>query len=281
MPGVVVGVDESAHSQPALRWAAAYGDRRELPVTAVMAWNFVKQHHLEEQADFDVLYDADNATRVLEEQVARTLGDRDRVQCVVVEDDAAHALLQAGEDADLLVVGARGMGGFQGLLLGSVSRSVLHKATCPVALIRDDLDRSSRPVVVGVNGDDSSLRALRWAVEYASVEGPAVQATYVWDWPPLSAAGLYGKVPERAELVADADRFLARQIAAAELGEHDVVVEATTVEGRPAAGLLEAGTSAAMIVVGARGHGPLARVVLGSVSDQVARHATCPVVVVP
>jgi nucleotide-binding universal stress UspA family protein len=246
-----------------------------------MAWNFVRQHHLESEAKFDALYDESNATRVLEEQVARTLGDRDRVKCVVVEDDAAQALLRVGEEADLLVVGARGMGGFQGLLLGSVSRSVLHKASCPVAVIRDDLDRASRPVLVGVNGDDSSLRALRWAVEYASVEGLAVHATYVWDWPPLTAAGLYGKVPERAELVADADRFLAHHIAASELGDHDVVIEAKTVEGRPAAGLLEAGTSAAMIVVGARGHGPLARVVLGSVSDQVARHATCPVVVVP
>jgi nucleotide-binding universal stress UspA family protein len=156
------------------------------------------------------------------------------VTCVVAEDEPAHALLEAAGNSDLLVVGARGMGGFEGLLLGSVSRSVLHKATCPVAVIRDDLDRSSRPVVVGVNGDASSIRALRWAVGYASVEGVAVHATYVWDWPPLSAAGLYGRVPDRAKLADDADQFLRRQIADAQVGDGADIIEAKTVEGRPA-----------------------------------------------
>src|SRR3954467_8134762 len=123
MSGVVVGVDESAHPQPALRWAAAYGDRRRMSVMALMAWNFVNQHHIEQDAAFDARYDEQTAMRVLEERVARTLGDQHRVTCVVVEDEPAHALLEAAGHSDLLVVGARGMGGFKGLLLGSVSRS--------------------------------------------------------------------------------------------------------------------------------------------------------------
>jgi nucleotide-binding universal stress UspA family protein len=281
MPGVVVGVDQSAHSQPALRWAARYGDRRQLPVTALMAWNFVNQQHVDGSVGFDSSYDEQTAMGVLDEQIARTFDGDHRVTALVVEDEPAHALLEAATDAELLVVGARGMGGFKGLLLGSVSRSVLHRATCPVAVIRDDLDRAERPVVVGVNGDPSSIRALQWAVAHASVEGVAVHATYVWDWPPLSVAGMYGKVPDRTKLADEADQFLRRQIAAAELGDRQAIVEPKTVEGRPAGGLLEASVSAGMLVVGARGHGPIARVVLGSVSDQVAVHAICPVVVVP
>jgi nucleotide-binding universal stress UspA family protein len=279
MRGVVVGVDESAHSQPAIRWAATYGEQRGLPVTALMAWDFVNQHHLEPNAAFDALYNEETATRVLAQQVARTLGDGHRVVCRVAEQAPIQALLEATQDSDLLVVGARGIGGFQGLLLGSVSQSVLHRATCPVAVIRDDLDRSSRPVVVGVNGSASSTRALRWAIEHAAVERRAVHAVYAWEWP-FSAAGLYGMVPDRAKLAHDADRFLRRQIANAAL-DGGPVIEAEVVEGRASAGLLEASTSASVLVVGARGHGAIASAVLGSVSDQVTRHATCPVVVVP
>ena len=280
MAGVVVGVDESAHSQPALRWAAAYGERRQLPVTALMAWDFVNQHHLEPHAAFDALYNEESAVRVLEQQVARTLGGGHRVTCRVAEDRPAEALLDAGKDCELLVVGARGMGGFQDLLLGSVSQSVLHKATCPVAVVRDDLDRSARPVVVGVNGSANSIRALQWAVDYASEQRVELHAVYVWEWP-FSTAALYGVVPDRAKLEHDADRFLRRQIAAIEIIEGGPLVDAKVVEGRPAAGLLDVSTSASMLVVGARGHGAIASALLGSVSDQVTHHAACPVIVVP
>jgi nucleotide-binding universal stress UspA family protein len=280
MSGVIVGVDESAHSQPALRWAAAYGERRQLAVTALMAWDFVCQHHLEPHAPFDPLYNEETATRVLEQQVARTLGGRHRVTCRVAEQRPPAALLDASKDCELLVLGARGMGGFQDLLLGSVSQSVLHKATCPVAVVRDDLDRGARPIVVGVNGSANSIRALRWAVDYAFEQRVELHAVYVWEWP-FSAAGLYGVVPDRAKLEHDAERFLRREIAAMEIGEGGPLIEPKVVEGRPSAGLLDVSTSASMLVVGARGHGAIASALLGSVSDQVTHHATCPVIVVP
>lgn len=281
MQGVVVGIDRSEHSQPPLRWAAAYGARRELPVTALMATEiFVLHDAIEPRADVAPPYDEEGALAALQQYVAGTLGGLHGVTCTVVEAEPSQALIDASDDAELIVVGARGIGGFRRLLLGSVSRKVLHKATCPVAVIRDARARGARPVVVGVNGDDCSIRALRWAVDHAAVEDVPVHATFVWNTgrgldPARPDAGLHHA--ERAE---SAERFLQRQLDAAGIADADVQVEPRVIEGRPSAALLEASRSASMLVLGARSQGA-AGVLLGSVSDQVAHHAACPVVIVP
>jgi nucleotide-binding universal stress UspA family protein len=139
MKGIIVGVDESSCSQDALRWAVGYGGDRDLPVTAVMAWDDVLQHHVDHDAPFDPAYGAETAAKVLDELVRRAVGEgrNSGVTQVVIRDRAGPALIHAaGHDASLIVVGARGMSGFKGLLLGSVSRYVLHVATVPVAVIR-------------------------------------------------------------------------------------------------------------------------------------------------
>ena len=168
MKGIIVGVDESSYAQAALRWAVDYGAARELPVTALLAWDYIAQHHLEPNASFDPAYGASMAEKVLDELIARAVGADNQVARVVVCDHAAHALIEAaGIDASLVVVGARGMSGFKGLLLGSVSRNLLHAATGPVAVIRDEAIRVDGPIVVGLDGSDPSRRALEWAIEYA------------------------------------------------------------------------------------------------------------------
>ena len=279
MKDIIVGVDESAYAQAALRWAvdqAAPGQH----VTAVMAWGYLDQHRLDRDDPFDPHYSAETAAKVLEALVARAVGSEHLVSALPVCDLPARALLEAAEGAELLVVGARGLGGFRGLLVGSVSRKVLHGATCPVAIIRDDAIRSGEPMVVGIDGSGPSQRALEWAVERARVRQRRLIAVHAWE--SVHSSTEYLAPPDdHAERKQRADRFLQQQLDAIDTAGLMAPIERRAVCAQPAAALLEAGSLASMIVVGSRGRSQLAGSILGSVSDQVSHHATCPVVVVP
>lgn len=138
MPRIVVGIDGSAASTAALRWAVDEARLRGAHVEAWHAWHAgapadpfapsapVDEHAAEAaaRAALDTAVDAVD-TRDLKEPVER----------VLVRAIAASALLDAARRADLLVVGTRGVGGFAGLLLGSVSQHVISHADCPVVVI--------------------------------------------------------------------------------------------------------------------------------------------------
>lgn len=280
MNGIVVGVDESQSAQAALQWAHAYGQLCDLPVTALMAWDYMAQHRAEGPKSFDPAYSAETAAEELTKIVERALGPDHGVQLAPVLDKPEPALQQAGETADMIVLGARGVGGFRGLLLGSVSRWVLHHATCPVTVVRGERAGFDGPIVVGVNGSDHARRALRWAGEFAKRTGRKLVA--VWAWQVPVAGGALYPVPVDVEGCArEAAEALHREIAAA--GLDDVDVTELALPGQAAAQLLGAvdDQRGALVVVGARGAKGLAGALLGSVSDQVVHHATMPVVVVP
>jgi nucleotide-binding universal stress UspA family protein len=137
MSRIVVGVDGSAGSQRALRWALDEARRRNASVDVVHAWH--APYILPSPMAPVVTYEYDPIQKTAEEVLSRSLRDADteglEVRDVLVCDSAAAALLDAAKDADLLVVGSRGRGGFAGLLLGSVSQSVAHHATCPVVVV--------------------------------------------------------------------------------------------------------------------------------------------------
>lgn len=134
---VVVGVDGSPSSRAALRWAVRQADRTDAHVHAVIAWSIPVAYGPMPVPYVDV--DWPGAARsVLEETLRTTLGDRaPEVKAEVVEGGAALVLLEAARDADLLVVGSRGHGGFTGLLLGSVAQHVTTHARCPVVVVHD------------------------------------------------------------------------------------------------------------------------------------------------
>ena len=134
-PGrVVVGVDGSERSRRALAWAAEEAAIRDVGLDVVLAWTLLSQPGREQpKPDYG---DAD-ARAVLERLVGDTLGD-DRPPVVVlspINELAARALIDASDDAALIVVGSRGLGGFRELLLGSVSAQVVRHAKCPVVVI--------------------------------------------------------------------------------------------------------------------------------------------------
>lgn len=137
-PGrIVVGVDGSEGADRALRYAVDEAERRGGTVDAVLVWALLDQPGVPEERPFDPAFGEAKARAYLDEAVARVVGDHPGVTVnpVVVCDLPARGLLEAAAGADLLVVGARGLGGFAGLLLGSVSQQVVNHAPCPVVVI--------------------------------------------------------------------------------------------------------------------------------------------------
>ncbi|MFD8815091.1 universal stress protein [Streptomyces sp. NPDC059627] len=141
-----------------------------------------------------------------------------------------------------------------------------------------DRDVTERRVVVGVDGSPSSYAALRWALRYADLVGGVVEAVAVWE-----LQGLYGWSGPAVDMDIDAEeaRDNMRQELTDVLGADAVsAVRSHLVHGNTTDVLLRAAEGAEALVVGSRGRGGFARALLGSVSQQVSQHATCPVVIV-
>jgi nucleotide-binding universal stress UspA family protein len=141
--GVVVGHDGSGCAQEALSWAADLAERARWPLHVVRAWRIATapQPPTWEPGFVPPMADYEQAVLTdLQADVAALLGaERARaVTCHVVHAPPVRALIEAAQGADVLVVGARGRGGFAGLLLGSVSDQVTHHAPCPVTVVRSD-----------------------------------------------------------------------------------------------------------------------------------------------
>ncbi|GIJ78695.1 Nucleotide-binding universal stress protein, UspA family [Micromonospora phaseoli] len=134
-------------------------------------------------------------------------------------------------------------------------------------------------IVVGVDGSDGGRRALRWAVQEAAGRGGTVQAVTAWRWDGLDGGAMVAPNPIEEEERAHA--LLAREIAAVTRDGTAAPVAAEVVEGRPADVLSAAARGADLLVLGSHGHGRLRHTVLGSVSEECVRKATCPVVVIP
>ncbi len=145
----------------------------------------------------------------------------------------------------------------------------------------------TRPIVVGVDGSPSSLRALEWAVGQARLVEAPVEAVIAWQDPAIYGMG-FGWAPvsfDSDTLAAAAEKVLADSLAQLTTGKQTegspAQVVARVVQGPPAQVLLEAARGAQLLVVGSRGHGTLAGVLLGSVSQHCVQHAPCPVLVIP
>lgn len=113
------------------------------------------------------------------------------IERTVVNDLPVAALLDASDGADLLVVGARGLGPVRRLLLGSVSQQCLHHATCPVAIVRDGVDQNDvrvARIVVGVDGSENARHALQWALEAGRLHKASVNVVHAWTSPRSSAS---------------------------------------------------------------------------------------------
>jgi nucleotide-binding universal stress UspA family protein len=283
---IVVGVDGSEHADRALRWAVHEAEFRSATVELVYGYR-ISTHY----AMFGTS-DRDRANTAVDEIVQhnKTLLDRTKWTATTapVLTNPAGALLEAGEDADLIVVGSRGVGGFHELFLGSTSYRVAAHASTPVAVIRggDEPAALDRPteIVVGIDGSRASNRALRWALDEAERHAVGVKVVHAYE---LLTDLALGSAMTTRQLEQFRHRAHADAIAVVDealenvdvLG--DVAVQRVIEGGSPAAVLLSQTSANDLLVVGTRGHGALGRMVFGSVSHQCLHHAIAPVIVVP
>jgi len=287
MGRIVVGVDGSEHGRRALRWAQRKAARHGHELTALLAWGLFDQLHADGGASFDPDYGPTDAAAALDAMVADTLGAEAArgVRQVVVCDLPARALLDAARDADLLVVGPRGRGEVRELVLGSVTQTCLHHAPCPVAIVRGNEEPAAgragtgERVVAGVDGSETADRALRWALDDARARGGLVAAVHAWHVP--FSMSLTAGTRDLSAFENAAGRLLDQVVVATAAEFPDVPVERVLVGASPADALLGAARDAALVVVGGRGVGGFRGLLLGSVSQQLAHHAPCTVVVVP
>lgn len=131
-------------------------------------------------------------------------------------------------------------------------------------------------IVVGVDGSEQSLAALNWAIAEARLRNGQVRLITAWYYPPMASAVGDGVIDDSFRQAAELVKIDALK-AVADAG---VDVTGEVVENSPATALLEAAKDADLLVVGSRGHGGFAGLLLGSVSSQVIHHAPCPVLVV-
>ena len=278
MKKIVVGTDGSESAAVAMRWAAQEADIHGASIEAVLVWSYLDQYHLDRPDTFEPDYTDETALAELASWVDQTLGSEPRVEQRAVCDLPARALLEASDAADLMVLGARGRGGFEGLLLGSVSERVAQFASRPVAVVRGPAEVRGGRVVVGIDGSARALGALRWAAAEARARDADLDVVHAWRMPMVSASPVVAALPDLAAFEAGGRAVLESALADEALA--GTRVHAHLSPERPTRAVLARAVGAGLVVIGTRGLGRVGGALLGSVSRQLLQHAPCPVVVI-
>ena len=283
---VLVGVDGSVSAQGALAWAVAEASSRRCPLRIVHAFSWPM---IGNALDMGFIVDSNLGLQSAAEWIlaeaeayARDLAPDLRIVASLLVGPAAPTLLSEAHDAELVVVGGRGTGGFRGLLVGSVSATVAAHAPCPVIVVHPHGDGTAFPaaptgrIVVGVDGSDTSGAAIRFAFRQAAYRRIGLTAVHA-EMPTRRHPAL--RVPP--EIADQVERQLfAEAMESKRVLVPGIDVRTKVVHGHPAQALIDASANAELLVVGSRGRGGFAGMLLGSVSQAVLQHAACPVAVV-
>lgn len=272
--GILVGYDGSPGSERALRWAAREARWRGTVLTVCHAAppGYVPVAPGGEEA-------LDGARRAGEPGLARALRFAQDImgpgmaRPLLATGPAAQVLCEHSADADMVVVGARGCGGLPGSLLGSVSQRVAAHARGPVIVVRGHWQQAGGyapgRVVVGADGSPGSRAAIAFAVDEAALRAVPLLALCALADAPGSLGGA-GRLEEA----------VGQDIARWEKEYPEVTILWQVTPGQPRTALLDAASEAQLLVVGARGRGGIRGMLLGSVSQAMLHHASCPVGVV-
>jgi nucleotide-binding universal stress UspA family protein len=272
--GVVIGFDGSQDSVFALEWAMTEAQLRDVhlqlchvsgpyPTTAIAELTAIARGVL------------DQGSRHAKRQELTVVPK-------LARGGAARQLIEISADAELLVLGARGTGGFRGLRVGSVAAQVARHARCPVVIVHaraTDHDERSRRIVVGYDGSKTSDAAIGFAFREATLHDMSVHVIQAWDtFSVLTAA--YVPEDELDQLRVDAERGLAAASRGHVDAHPDIEASFELVHSTPGPALSQASVDAELLIVGSRGHGGFRTLMLGSTSDTVLYHASCPLVIV-
>lgn len=282
---VLAGVDGSGPALAAVRWAAREAVRRDVPLHLfhvcvlpplgphMAAVTEIRVTEALMEQGYGWLREAKDAAWEIAGEIEVRTELRVGGAAGELIDESAHALM--------VVLGSHGLGGFQGMLVGSVARGVAAHGRCPVVVVRGDSPPEDGSVVVGVDGSTVSDQAVAFSFEEASLRGVPLVAVHTWL--DESVGETWSVLPFDIDwdvVAAEERRLLAEKLAGWPEKYPDVEVRQEVVRGRPVRGLLARAEGAQLIVVGARGRRARLGAGLGSTSQDLLHHSGCPVAVV-
>lgn len=285
---IVIGHDGSSGADAALAWGLGLARRHRAPVRIVRAFE-PSMYAAGLSGGYGATVVAE--LRAASERELLAAQDRSRaaypdleVTGVFLLGNPEHELVALSEHADTVVVGSRGAGAFHTLLAGSTTMSVASRARCTVVAVPHDDTRpdAGHGIVVGVDGSELSQGAVAYAFAQASELREPLTAVHAWI-EPVTASVLGVALPLVHDPVGyahDQDVLLAESLAGWSEKYPDVAVTRRVVHGHTVPALVEAARDARLLVVGCRGRGAVASILLGSVGHGVLHLATCPVAVV-
>lgn len=272
---ILVGVDDTSESQVALQWAVEAADSHKSAVRVVRAY-------LDELSRWPALgvegyvpppMPLDKYQHQLDAavQYARDRLGHDAGSGWLANSDPSNAILDEAAQAEMVVLGTRSRNKMSAAILGSVATAVAAKAPCPVVVVRGE--RRTGAVVVGTDGSPDSEEAVEFGFEEAARTSHELLVAYCWQPQVLHAASISSNHGLLVEWLAESLELYREKYPA-------VKVKASVLEGRASARLVELSANASMVVVGSRGRGGVAGLLLGSVSQSVLHHADSPVAIV-
>ncbi|MGW0117969.1 universal stress protein [Streptomyces sp. NPDC003327] len=284
---VTVGIDGSREGLAAAEWAADEALIRDRLLRLV--------HVSSDDGDVGTRYAAPEAhSRRAEDllhaaaQHVRSTRPDVRMETAHVRGDPVDALTSAGDAAELLVLGSRGLGGVTGFIAGSVSLAVLGRVSHPVVLVRVQEPEEREParavgdVVLGLDLPRAADDALAFAFGCADLHGCGLRVVHSWSLPPVYGTDTAGVLPVlMKEVAAERQRELEAALAPWVAKYPDIPVGRRCLQGRPAQDLVDAAREARLIVVGLRHRGSPVGAHVGPVIHAVLHHAGAPVAVVP
>ena len=281
--GILVGVDGSPESHAALRFAAQEAALRRRPVTLMhVVAPIVVTWPIESVVTDFYQWQEDNASDVLRrsQETLQSVDDAELdVRIALRHDGIVTELTAAARRADMLVLGSRGLGPVGGVALGSVSRTMLHHAQCPVVIVKEGTVRGTDrelPVLLGIDGSPASEAATAFAFDEASRRGVDLIALHAWsDVAVFPILGMNWHEHED-----QGHEILGERLAGWQESYPDVRVIRRVLCDKAARWLIDEAKNAQLVVVGSRGRGGIPAMLLGSVSSAVAERATTPVAVV-
>lgn len=277
---IAVGVDGSEQALNAVTWSAQAASSRNLALRLVSSTAPYIQGFYGPGLPYlpEVFEEIDQLAKAQLRDGLHRAGAIDpqvSVHTEFVREPPIPYLLEMSKKARMIALGASGRGGFSGMLLGSTAHSVAAHASSPVVVVRTP-NIADGPVVVGVDGSETSTAALDAAFDEASWRKVRLVTVHVSEAPSIREVGI-GQAHEQR---GSGDRVLAESVAGRAANYPDVHVERVAVEGGPPSVLLDWSGRAQLVVVGTRGRGGFRGMLLGSTSQALLHHARSPVLVV-